>query len=119
MNRKKLALLLLCNTVLLVALYFVLVELGAWYVTPIYLALATVLGIVFIVYNRGITGRNTTPEMLPDTMTRDEKLAFIKESKERMNRSRWMLTLIVPLVAALLLDILYLFIFPYVEALFA
>ena len=118
MNRKKLALLLVGNTVALVTLYFVLTNLGAWYITPIYLALAAVIGIGFVVYNRGFVAKNATPDDLPNTMTREEKRAFLQDGKERLARSRWVITLLFPLVAAILLDMLYLYIYPYLETLF-
>ena len=52
-------------------------------------------------------------------MTLAEKRAFIKEGEERLARSRWMLTYIIPLVIAIAADLTYLFIFPYFEAVFS
>ena len=115
MSKRTLALLLLLNTAVIVPLYFLLASLGVWFITPIYLGAATVLGLIFIVYNRGFAARNAKPEELPSTMSREEKLAYIQEGKELLNRSRWMLTLILPFVAALIFDMLYLYLLPYLK----
>ena len=117
-SKKKIALLLLSNSVLIIGLYFALVALDLWFVTPLYVAVASVLGVAFIVYNRGFAAKNATPEQLPNTMTLQEKQAFIQDGKDRLDRSRWMLTLILPMILAIAFDLTYLFIFPYFQEMF-
>ena len=120
MNSKKtLILLLLGNSVLFIGLYFLLVSFEILSVTPIYVALATLLGFAFIIYNRGFAAKNATPDQLPDTMTAEEKLAFIQEGKNRLARSRWMLTLILPMILAIAIDLTSLFILPYLQEIFS
>ena len=53
MSKKNLALLLIGNSVLLIGLYFLLVWMEFDLVTPIYLGIGTVMGLWFIIYNRG------------------------------------------------------------------
>ncbi|MBQ9759730.1 MAG: hypothetical protein IJW16_00115 [Clostridia bacterium] len=119
MSKKKLGLLLLFNTAVIVALYFVLVGIGAWFMTPIYIGLAAVSAIVFIFYNRGFYAAKATPEQLPNNMSHAEKQEYIKEGKERLSRSRWMITLIFPLILALAADMIYLYFFPSIQELFS
>ena len=116
-SKKTLVLLLLGNSAFLISLYFLLVSFEILTVTPIYVALAAVLGFAFIIYNRGFAAKNATPDQLPDTMTEEEKLAFIQEGKDRLARSRWMLTLIFPLILAIAIDLAGLFILPYLKEL--
>ena len=115
MSKKNLALLLLGNTVLFIGVYFLLVQLDFWLITPIYIAIGTVLAVIFIVYNRGFYAKNAKLEELPNTMTHKEKLAYIQDGKDRLARTRWMITLLLPIVLAIAADIVYLYIFPYLK----
>jgi len=105
-------LLLLINSVVLIALYFVLVHLGFDYILPIYCGIGAILGLSFVIYNRGFAGKGVTAEMLPDTMSYVEKCKFIEDSKTRLRKSRWMLTLIFPIILAIAIDMMILFLFP-------
>ena len=105
---------LLVNSIALVTLYFLLVHFGFDYVLPIYCAIGIVLGLGFFIYNRGFSWKGITPEMLPDTMSYVEKCAFIEDGKERLRKSRWMLTVIFPIILAIAIDMMILFLFPMV-----
>ena len=119
MSKKTIALLLLFNTALAIALYFLLIHLGVWFMPPIYLAVGAIFAMIFIVYNRGFYAKNAKPEELPNTMTKAEKQAYIQEGRDRLNRSRWMLTVILPIVLTIACDLIYLYIFPYVKEIFS
>jgi len=108
----RLAILLLVNSVLFSVLYFVIAGAGFDYVLYVYTALAAILAFVFVIYNRGFSSKNVTTEMLPDTMSDEEKRAFIADGERRLSASRWLLTLIFPLVLAIALDVMYLYLFP-------
>lgn len=116
---KHLMLLLLINSIVLVALYFIAVSLGFEYILPIYCAVGAVLGIGFVIYNRGFSGKGITPDMLPSTMSMQEKEAFIQDSKQRLQASRWVLTLLFPILLAIAADIVYLYLFPMLGAMFS
>ena len=117
---KKLMLCLVANTVLMIALYFAIPALTRFpYMPQIYLAAGAGLGIYYVIYNRGFAGKGITPEQLPDTMSLAEKQKFIEDSQERMQKSRWVLTLLVPILFTYMIDMLYLFVFPYFASLFA
>ena len=105
-------LLMLGNSVLLISLYFVAVYLGFDYILPIYSIAGAALGLGFFIYNRGFSGKNVTPEMLPDTMSYVEKCAFIEDSKTRLRKSRWVLTVLFPIILSIAIDMMILYLFP-------
>ena len=100
------------NTLLIGALYILLIVLKFHYISLIYLLAGGGLGIAYVIYNRGFSRKGVTPEMLPDTMSYEEKLAYIEDGKTRMQSSRWMLTLILPIVITLCIDLAYVHLLP-------
>ncbi len=117
---KKLMLHLLANSVILIALYYVIPALFHFSFMPhIYIIAGAVLALYYVIYNRGFVGRNATPDMLPNSMSPIEKQRFLEDSRERMKKSRWALTVIIPIIFTFLADMIYLFIFPYFEGIFA
>lgn len=116
-ENKKTALHLLINTVLLIVLYYAI---PAWthfsYLPHIYLVAGAGLGLYYVIYNRGFTGKNVTPDQLPNTMSPVEKQKFIDDSRARMQKSRWVLTVLLPIILTVLVDMVYLF---FLEGLFA
>ena len=108
---KRLTLQLILNTLLAMVVYFGCVALEFIYMLYIYVGLSAVLFIVYMIYNRGFVLRGATPDMLPDTMSPVEKQARFDEAARRQRESRWMLTVIIPLVICILIDMLWLFFF--------
>ena len=64
--------------------------------------------IAYIIYNRAFTRDNITPEMLPDTMSEHEKVAFIQSGVERKRKSRWMIVVLFAAFVPLAIDFLIL-----------
>ena len=62
----------------------------------------------YIIYNRGFTRDNITPEMLPDTMSEQQKEAFIQSGKDRKRKSKWMIIVIFALFLPLAVDFIVL-----------
>ena len=71
--------------------------------------------IAYIVYNRGFTRKDVTREMLPDTWSEDKKTEFIEDTQRRYERSKWMLTVIIPIMIPIALDAIVLFTWPIVQ----
>lgn len=67
-------------------------------VLVIYMAALALLLIAYIIYNRGFSRSGVTVDMLPDSMTNEEKVAFVEDALCRKKKSKWMLTLIFPFV---------------------
>lgn len=111
-----LALLLVGNSILFSVTYFTLAAYFPIYI--LYLAIGAVMTLIFVIYNRGFVGRNLKPEQLPDTMSYEEKQKFIDDCAARLHRSRWMITIIFPIVLAFALDMMYLFLLPMLKGMF-
>jgi hypothetical protein len=101
---------LLLHCVIILAIYFILVALHFEYIFHIYVGVGAVLGLSFVIYNRGFAAKGITPEMLPDSMTPTEKLEYIEAAKLRLKKSRWMLTALIPIILAIACDMFYLFV---------
>ena len=111
-----LLLLLIGNSILFSVAYFALAPYFPVYI--VYLALGVVMTLIYVIYNRGFIGKNLKLEQLPDTMLQEEKQKFIDDCTARAHRSRWMITVIFPIVLAFALDMMYLFLLPMVEGMF-
>ena len=109
-DAKRNLILLIVNSVVFTAIYFACNQNGFWPIFPIYAVLLTGLALGFVIYNRGFSRRGLSEEMLPSDWSEEKRREFIEDGERRLARSRWMLTLILPLVLAFLLDFLYLWI---------
>ena len=116
-SQRKLLLILLLNTIVLATVYFAVAQYFA-YIPIVYLALSGVIAFGYILYNRGFSRRRVTPEQLPDRMTAEEKNEWIEDGNRRMRKSRWVLTILLPLLLTFLMDLLYLFLYPAIEKIF-
>ena len=101
---------LLLHCVIILAIYFILVAIHFEYIFHIYAGVGAVLGLSFVIYNRGFAAKGITPEMLPDSMTPLEKQKYIEDAKLRLKKSRWMLTVLIPIILAIACDMFYLFV---------
>lgn len=110
---KTLMLRLLANTVILMVIYFWLpAQFEFAYMPMIYLGIGAVLLLYYVIYNQGFAARNATLDMLPNTMTLEEKQAYLARSRERMEKSKWVLTVLIPILLVFAVDMIYLFIIP-------
>lgn len=115
--QRKLLLILMLNTIVFATIYFTVAQYFS-YIPIVYLVLAGAVTLGYLLYNRGFSRRNVTPEQLPDTMTSEEKTAWIEDGTRRLRRSRWVLTILLPLLLTFLMDLVYLFVYPSIEKLF-
>ena len=110
---------LLLNSAILITLYFVISEMLKFpYIMFIYLAAGAALGLYYVIYNRGFVGKNATPDMLPNTMTLAEKQAFLQDAKDRLHRSRWVLTILIPIILTFFIEVILLFLLPQLKEIF-
>ena len=75
-----------------------------------YFLVFAVLIITYLAYNRGFVNKDVTVEMLPADWSEEKKQAFITAEKTRAEKSRWMLTVIIPFVVVFMCEALYLFV---------
>lgn len=75
-----------------------------------YMAAFGIFLVTYIAYNRAFTRKGITVEMLPDTMTREQKEEYVKDGQSRLEKSEWMLMVIIPLLVTFAAEALYLFV---------
>lgn len=104
------------NTVIFFAVYRLAIQTTVFpFVLGLYLTLAAVLTVAYVVYNRGFSRRGVTADMLPDTMSAQEKCEFIADGERRIKKSKWMLTILFPLLVTFGFDIMELFVVDYLK----
>ena len=112
---------LVINSILLIVVYFGAMGIEqpiiSTVVTVAYWVIFAAFLVAYIVYNRAFTRKNITVDMLPDTMTYDEKEEYVADGKRRLEKSKWMLSVIIPLLVTIALDAIYLFTWPTVQSL--
>ena len=78
-----------------------------------YMVIATVFVLGYVIYNRGFSRKGVTPDMLPDDWSEDKKQEFVEDGKRRMRRSRWMLVIIVAFLFTFVVDMIELWVLPF------
>ena len=99
----------IAGTVVAFVIYRLSANLSLGFVFWIYAAITVALTLTYLIYNRGLSRRGVTIEMLPDTMSQSEKEEFIADAERRMKRSKWMLALLIPFLFTFLFDAVELF----------
>ncbi len=121
-DAKKRAALLVANSLLLTVIYF-----GAMALNEPILSMIVTLGffggfgcfaVAYIIYNRGFTRKNVTVDMLPDSWSAEKKAEYIEDGRRRYEGSKWMLSVIIPLMIPIALDAISLFTWPIIQNLF-
>ena len=121
-KRRKLGYLLLVivNTVILFGLYRVMVDLGYFQIIfLIYAGLCTGAILGYLIYNRGLSRKGLTPDMLPASWSEAEKHAFLEDGRRRLEKSKWLLTVIVPFLFTFAFEAIDLFVLDYLKPLFS
>ena len=111
-KNKKYILPLVINTILFFGVYSVLVRQSKGIMMATlwtYFALTIIFSFSYIIYNRGFSRMSVTPEMLPASMSPEEKEEFIENGKVRLEKSKWMLLIIFPLLMTFIFDIVGIF----------
>ena len=117
-NWRLFCMLLVCFAVIF-GLYQLLLHLAVWLNEPmiqeatliIYSGALTVLFVIFVILNKGISKDIPTKEVLPDTWEDEKKEKFIESYVIGKQKARKLLLFIIPLVLTLLIDMIYLFYF--------
>ena len=110
-KNKKYVILLIANTIVLMSAYMYLVKTSYMMITLwVYLALTIGFLSAYIIYNRGFPRRDLNRDMLSDDMSNAEKDALIEDVRTRFERSKWMLTVIFPLVMTFCFDLFVLYV---------
>lgn len=106
----KLALIVAVNTIIIFGFYRLMLNFYYFeFVMGGYLVLTAVIVFAYFIYNRGMVRRNVTRDMLPEEWSEEQKDAYIADGETRLRKSKWMLTIIFPLVLTFLFDGIELF----------
>ena len=84
----------------------------------IYSVLATVSTLTYVIYNRGFSRRGLTPEMLPNTMSEEEKQEFIADGEQRLRRSRPLLMVVLAFAFTCVAELVELIALPFLLGVF-
>lgn len=117
-DNKRYLILLIINTVLFFTVYRTLISFGeqtqdtfySFVCMVSYLALLLGFTVAYLIYNRFFYRHGVTYEQLPDEWSAEKKIDFIEDAKKRMKKSKWMITIIFPLVFTFFIDAVDLFI---------
>ena len=85
----------------------------------IYLTVATALILTYVIYNRGLSRRRLSEDMLPKTWSDEEKRVFLADGERRLRASRWMLIPIFAFLFTFAFDMLELYVLPVIRGLFS
>ena len=133
-NARRQMYLLIVNSLLLLFLYFgsmsirtvvipagVLTEYPIFFGQVVYVAYwvaFTAFLMAYLIYNRGFNRKGITVDMLPDSWSQEQKEEYVADGKRRMERSKWMLSVLIPLLVTIAADAIYLFTWPMIQNLF-
>jgi uncharacterized membrane protein (DUF485 family) len=111
---KRLAISLVINSLLLLFIYYGAMGLNipivSFVVTFGYMLVFGGFLIAYIAYNRAFSRKGMTPDMLPDSWSNEKKQEYIEDGVRRQEKSKWMLSVIIPFLITLMADALYLFV---------
>lgn len=106
----KLLLIVAVNTVIIFGFYRLMLNFYYFeYVMGTYMIVMAGFIFGYLIYNRGMTRRNITIDMLPDEWSEEQKNEYIEDGQRRLTKSKWMLTIIFPLILTFLFDCIELF----------
>ena len=108
----KRVLLLALSTVLCFTLYRVLLfygemtdkTFGAFVVMVVYTALFCGFGLAYLIYTRFLYRKGLTMEQLPADWSEEQKTEFLADGERRLEKSKWMLMILFPIILTFLID---------------
>ena len=108
----KLIVALSVNIIVFLGVFLVAWDCGLeWPITLLYSVITLAAALYYIIYNRGVIGKLPTHEMLPPTWDKTTREAFLDDMKERRKKSKWVMTILIPMIlvfAYKILDIVFL-----------
>ena len=75
--------------------------------------------LTYVIYNRGLSRRKLSEDMLPETWSDEEKREFLADGERRLRASRWMLIPIFAFLFTFAFDMLELYVLPVIRGLFS
>ena len=97
-KKGKIALIVFVNFIVLFALYLTGVAFFPLVTMVVYTVALAAAAFGYVVYNRGFSRKNVTLDMLPNEWPPEKKTEFIEDGKRRLEKSKWVLTVLLPLI---------------------
>ena len=97
-EKRKVALIVFVNFIVLFALYLTGVTFFPLVTMVIYTVALAAAAFGYVIYNRGFSRKNVTLDMLPNEWSPEKKTEFIEDGKRRLEKSKWVLTVLLPLI---------------------
>lgn len=110
-------LILIAITLAVFLVYKILIDKYFYTVMITYMSITVAAVLAYVIYNRGFSRRGVTEEMLPDTMSKEEKQEFIEDGKRRLRRSRPLFMVIFAFAFTFVMDIIELCAIPFFRGL--
>ena len=98
---------LIVSSIIVVGIYITGVNMELKWVIYLYYAAMLVLGLAFLLLNRGLDTTLPTPDILPDSWTDEQKAVFIAKEKKRKKMAKNLLLVLIPLLLTFAFDLLY------------
>jgi len=98
---------LIVSSIVVVGTYIAGVSMELKWVIYLYYIALMVLGVAFLLLNRGLDTTLPTPEMLPAKWTEEEKSSFIETEKKRKKIAKNLLVVVIPLLLTFAFDLVY------------
>ena len=106
----RLLLIVVLNTIIIFGFYRLMLNfLYFEFVMGAYLVATAGFVFTYVIYNRGFSRRNLTREMLPEEWSEEQKVAYVADGERRLQKSKWMLTVIFPLILTFMFDFIELY----------
>ena len=81
-------------------------------VLVVYMVIGALAAVGYVVYNRGLSRRGVTVDMLPAEWSDEKKEAFVADGARRMKRSRWVLVVAFAIFVTFAVDLIELYALP-------
>lgn len=108
----RLALLMLGIFAVLALIYYVLLAVHVFWVTPVLYTVAATLFLVFFFVNRGFSREPVSREILSPTWSEERKDAFVADDIRRKAAARKIMIVMTPVLFLVLIDMVILFFLP-------
>lgn len=83
-----------------------------------YMVAATALIAGYLIYNRGLSRRGLTAEMLPGSWSEEKKKQFMEDGERRFQKSKWLLIPIFAFLFTFFYDVIELLLVPCIQDFF-
>ena len=83
-----------------------------------YMVISVAFVVAYLIYNRGMTRRGVTVDMLPDDWSEEQKQEFVEDGIRRQKKSKWMILPIFAFLFTFAVDAVELFVIPFFSDMF-